>query len=224
MLSGGSNRELMQILNNIVAEQKEHEKRLERLETLEFEKAAKSNGCISWLDYVAGIGPSFTLDVPPNPFELGDYGWTHLTIFYYATSQTAGDKTLRMRVNAIAANYGYTYKWARGGAQTIISADFQTSYVISNLRSTWSRTTGWLQIPFFPQPIECECWGDWVAFEGSQEAGSQVERGEFGGRITSGAARVDSLTFFASADNIGFRAFLYGWCPTWDIAAAGPPD
>ena len=218
MALGGNDRE---ILDEIIKQQKIDNKRIERLETLEFHKARLGIGCIEWLDYdITGGAATMRVDVPAPVATV--YGWTHLTAFFGIASESAGDKTLHMIVNAIAANYGYTYKFGRGGALTVISADGQASYIVSNLRGT-SYAIGWVHIPYFPVPLNMGAYGDWTVRDSTQEAGGQVEKGEFGG-INSGApARTASLTFSASAGNITGYLYLYGWCPTWTIGQ-GPPD
>ena len=214
----------LKMLNDVIAKQHSIDKRVERLETLEFEKVAKSNGCISWLDYEwKGLAATYTVDVPANPFELGDYGWTQLTIWYSLAGYEEGGTQLHMTFNAIAANYAYNYKYTKGvGPQVSVGAEGQASFIIANLYYN-KNTTGWVQIPFYPVPVGMNTFGDWEAYDDSQGAGSKEERGEFGGRITSGAGRVSSINFFAGAGNIAGLVYLYGWCPTWD-AGTGPPD
>lgn len=213
------------ILSDIIKKQAQIDKRVERLETLEFEKYAKSDGCIRWLDY--DNAPFFLVDVPANPYELGDYGWTHLTVWYGFISSTAGNKTLHMTFNAIAANYSYHYKYSRGAGAppTIVggAGDGAASITVANLYGSTSWTTGMVHVPLYPVPVDMGTFGWWEAYDSSQESGAKEERGDFSGRVTSAIARVTRISFFPSADNISGYLYLYGWCPTWDTAS-GPPD
>lgn len=222
MVLAGNNPTL-QMLDDVIRKQMQIDKRVERLETLEFEKAAKSNGCISWLDY-DGASP-FTVDVPPNPFEIGDYGWTHLTIWFGFISTNAGNKTIQMTFNAIAANYSYFYKYSYGVPITTTpgAADGAAFIVIGNLYGSTSWTTGMVHIPLFPVPIDMGTFGWWEAYDPNREAGGREERGDFAGRVTSGIARVTSVSFAPSAGAMNGYVYLYGWCPTWAVGS-GPPD
>lgn len=216
-------RELMLTINKLIEDSRKLQDRVERLETLEFEKAAKSNGCISWLDYDSGAKAAHRVDVPLNPFELGDYGWTHLTVFYALTA--GAGTTLRMTINGLAgANYGYNYSYSvgLGIVETAVGAEGQTSMVIGRFISS-AYTVGWLHIPFFPVPEWVHTYGDWVTYNLQAEAGSVVERGKFGGVYFPDAQRVTRIDLFASAGNVDGYTYLYAWCPTWDITT-GPPD
>lgn len=216
------NDQIVETLNDIITKQKEIDKRVERLETLEFEKYAKSDGCVRWLDddIVSGAAAA-RVDVPANPYELGDYGWTHLTVFY-GLSGTKG-ATLHMQYNGLAgANYGYTYKWAVGGAYAgPVSADGQTSIIIGRLQVSY--TTGWIHVPYFPIPLKADAFGTWTAEDTAAAPGAQVEGGEFFGTYQAATPRVTRIDLFASAGNVTGYVYLYGWCPTWDIGT-GPPD
>lgn len=213
----------LRMLNDIIRKQKEIDKRVERLETLEFEKYRKSDGCIRWLDY--DNAPFFLVDVPANPYELGDYGWTHLTVWYGFVSTTAGAKTLHMTFNAIAANYAYHYRYSYGAAPVVAAgaAEGAASMTVANLYGSTNWTTGMVHVPLYPVPVDMGAFGWWEAYDSNREAGTKEERGDFAGRITSGIARVTRISFFPSADTLGGYLYLYGWCPTWSIAS-GPPD
>jgi len=217
-------RELMLTINKLIEDSRKLQDRVERLETLEFEKYEKSDGCIRWLDYDNGAKASYRVDVPANPYELGDYGWTHLTVFYGA--QAGAGTTLRMQVNGlVAANYAYNYSYSAGSGivETAVGAEGQTSMVVARFPSSaW--TIGWFHIPLFPVPMWVHTYGDWVTYNLQAEAGSVVERGKFGGVYLVAGQRVIRIDLFPSAGNFtnGYM-WLYGWCPTWDITS-GPPD
>ena len=220
MALGGNDQE---ILNEIIKQQKIDNKRIERLETLEFHKARLGMGCIEWLDYdIQGAVASMRVDVPA-PVGV-TYGWTHLTVFYALTG-SAGN-TIRMTINNIAlANYAYNYSYTRGsgvGITTSVGAEGQTSMVVGRFPSS-AYVVGWYHIPFFPVPIYVHTYGEWVTYNSQLEAGSVVEKGEFGGVYLPDGQRVNRIDIFASAGNIGDYVYLYGWCPTWTIGQ-GPPD
>jgi hypothetical protein len=216
--------ETQETLRDVIELLTKHDRRLERLETLEFEKYAKSDGCIRWLDYdIQGAVASMRVDVPANPYELGDYGWTHLTVFWALTG--AAGTTVRMQINGLAgANYGYNYSWSIGSGivETAVGAEGQTSMVVGRFISS-SYTVGWFHIPYFPIPMWVHTYGDWVTYNLQAEVGTQVERGKFGGVYFPDGQRVMRIDMFASAGNIAGYVYLYGWCPTWSIAH-GPPD
>lgn len=204
---------------------KNHEDRIERLESLEFHNIANGIGCIDFLDYIISGGvASLRVDVPPNPYSEGDYGWTNLKVFYAIVSGTSGTKTLHVRFNNFAtAFYGYTYKYAAASAgPTVVSADAQSSIVIGRLLGAYY-TVGRFEIPLYSVPLHFECIGDYVANNGAAAVGSRVEKGDFGGVWSGGTAVVNRIDVFASAGNIAGYLFLYGWCPRW-VEGSGPPD
>ena len=221
VLAGNDDR--LKLINDAAVDIKDLQKRVERLETLEFDKAAKGYGCISWLDF--DDLAMFQVDVPANPFELGDYGWTHLTAWFGFISTSAGNKTLQMTYNAIAANYSYHYRYSYGAVPAVGAgaADGAAFIVVGNLYGSTNWTTGMVHVPLFPVPIDMGSFGWWEAHDSTRELGTRQERGDFAGRVTSGIARVTRLTFVPSAGAMSGYLYLYGWCPTWDIAT-GPPD
>ena len=212
-----------ELLSQVAGKLKNHEERLERLETLEFQNAALARGCIDWLDY--DNSAFFSVDVPANPYPTGQYGWTHLGAWFAFRSTTAGNKTLHMTFNAIAANYSYHYKFSYGAVPTFGAGggDGAAFMVVGNLYGSSHWTTGEVRVPMYPIPIDMGAFGWWEAYDVSRSSGSREERGDFSGRVTSGIARVSQLSFVPSADDIVGYVYLYGWCPTWDVAH-GPPD
>ena len=220
MPSGGNETPEDELLKELVARQASIDKRVERLESLEGAHKRDGLGCIEWLDYDSGASP-FQVDVPAPDGAL--YSHTHLTVFY-GLSGAAGN-TIRMTINNIvAANYGYNYSYSVGSGvvETAVGADGQTSMAIARLISA-NYVVGWFHIPLFPVPMNVHTYGDWVGYDTEEEAGSQVERGKFGGVYTSGANRVLRIDIFPSGGGLNGYVLLYGWCPRWSVGV-GPVD
>ncbi len=219
MVLDGSRRaqsELDRTLEQIIARQNDHAKRVERLETLEFQKVTDGNGCVFWDDYVEDVGASLNVEFLPTTNAYGDYVGTQATIFWWfsVVSENAINN-LYMRINANAtANYYWAAKYSKGGALTQTFGDAQNEYFVGRIPySTGGQAMGVIHIPFWSIPSDQSILCSWTLHEDDAGANFQ-EKGEVGGFLDQSiGTRSISFDFFSPAGNLSGRAYLYGWCP-----------
>ena len=223
---GPSQSELERTLVELVSRQKAIDKRVERLESLEFTKWDDGRGCVSFDDYdfVAAVAAA-RVDVDPIFAENGDYKATQAMLFWQG--QHDGEQgvfvNLHMRINNDANNrYYFSYKYSKGAVVTPIGLDAQTSFFVGRLTTTSSM--GWITVPFYPANWQYHSgFGDWTAYDVAGAANARQEKGEFGGYCTPGPLSINRFDFFPSAGNFSnFRVMLYVWCP--QLTAGFLPD
>ncbi len=228
MVLDGSRRaqsELDRTLEQIIARQNDHAKRVERLETLEGTKWDDGRGCVSFEDFdqVANVGTA-RVDVSPEFAENGDYKAAQAIMFWQgSTTADAVMTNLYMRLNnQVGANYEYTYKYTKGGALTQAGLGAQTELFVGRIGGAqadppgggWSY--GQIIVPFYSSNLsDQQLFGDWTGFETVSAAGSKQEKGEYGGILSgAGVFIINRFDFFPAAGIFDdFVVYLYVWCP-----------
>jgi hypothetical protein len=227
--------ELDRTLDQLVARQKELEKDVERLKTLEFDQRAVGDGCISFIDSdVDFVGKAaFQVEYLNSPLPSGNESYSQTTIYWSLLSdeQTAM-VDLYMRFGPIApsslALYNYAFKYSKGGALTQGNLDNQTQWFIGRIpgASNPYESMGQITLPFHSATaFHRAALGDWAGYQLGSALNSREEAGEWKGHFTDpglgSIARVFSI--FPAAGNIEGSVYLYGWCPEM-TGASGPDD
>lgn len=209
--------ELDRVLEELVSRQAGIDKRVERLETLEFTHWGDGRGCLSFEDYdFVNAVAAARVDVDPTTAENGDYKATQAYLWWMGDhdGEVGAIVNLHMRINADAnPRYAYAYKFTKGGALTQVGIEAQTSWIVGRLTDTIS--VGTIKVPFYPANWEYHSvLGDWTGYDTGGAAGTKQEQGEFGGYCTPGPLSINRFDFFPSAGNFAnFRVMLYLWCP-----------
>lgn len=231
MVLGGSRNpeqaELDRTLKELVTRQRAIDKRVERLETLEFDQKSIGQGCVSFLSFDDEPAATKVLSIP-DQLASGNYPYAQLTIFWYLESSAeAVTHNLFMRVSGLAVNYQYNYKYSKGAVMTTVGLNGQTAWFVGRIPgagagNTFNQARGHIFIPFYSLGGWPSAFGEWTHYELTAGANLKQEKGEWGGHQTSGSSIITSITFFASAGNLQGSIYLYGWCP--EVTAGGGPD
>lgn len=233
MVLGGSRQqaELDRTLKQLVTRQKAIDKRVERLETLEFDQKSIGQGCVAFVDsdFSYGAGKAtFHLDMPAL-LPSGNQPYSQASIFWaLASTDESNLVNLHMQVNAVVgATYDFAYKFTKGGALTQVGLGGQTSWIIGRVAGfTRGQARGRITIPFAYDPsssFDPSAFGDWTTHDTAGGANNKQEKGEWGGTNTFTAISQTQFDIFAAAGNLFGFAYLYAWCPE-GIPGGGPDD
>ncbi len=225
MVLGGSRKaqsELDRTLEQIIARQNDHAKRVERLETLEGTKWDDGRGCVSFEDFdqVANVGTA-RVDVSPEFAENGDYKAAQAILFWQGNTTAPSAMTnLYMRTNNnAAAEYDYTYKYTKGGALTQVGLGAQTEYFVGRIGGAVGEGGGWaygqIVVPFYSMNLSHhQIFGAWTGHETSVAVNARQEKGEYGGYSAPTVLIINRFDFFPAAGIFDdFVVYLYVWCP-----------
>ena len=221
-----SQSELERMLQQVIVRQKELEKDVERLETLEFTHWDDGRGCVSFYDFadVAAVGTA-RVDVDPELAENGDFVGAQAVMFWVGATDADADMTnLFMRINNQAgANYYYASKYVKGGAVIVgPSLGAQNEMFIGRIGGTQidppggGHSAGHIIVTFYSANWQDHhAFGDWSGYETLSAANARQEKGEFSGSLIGvGALSINRFDFFPAAGNFtNFRIYLYIWCP-----------
>jgi hypothetical protein len=226
MVLGGNKSESDRTLEQLVARQEAINKRVERLESLEFRHWNDGRGCVMFVDYDFETGGATAMvEVNPDQAENGDFLGTQATIFWKgACSDEAAMVNLHMRIqNDATNNYYYSYKYSRGGALSQFGLGAQTELVVGRLPgNTGISAHGHITVPIYSPNARHMAFGDWTAYDITQAANSRQEKGEWGG-LKNQVLEASRFDFFPAAGNfVGFQVYLYVWCP--QLTPGGVPD
>ena len=209
-----------QLMSQAASKLGNHEKRLERLESLEFMNIADAAGCITFVDDDIGVDAVKRVDTTP---AVVPYPYTTMTIFWALTAANAPPTALYMTIDGLAgANYNYAGSYTQGGATNDFAADGQTAWLVGHV-GQYDYATGVIHLPFWPLSDLPRAFGEWTMFDVTESSGQTVQRGNWGGYHTAGSRRPFRFDFFAAAGNLTGNVYLYGWCPEM-TAGGGPPD
>ena len=229
-----SQSELDRTINMLIERQTRIDKRVERLETLEFTHWDDGRGCVSFYDFadVAAVGTA-RVDVNPELAENGDFVGAQAVMFWVGATDADTDMTnLFMRINNNAgANYYYTSKYTKGGALTQAGLGAQNQMLVGRIGGTQidppggGHSAGHIIVPFYSANWQDHhVFGDWSGYETLSAANARQEKGEFSGSLIGvGALSINRFDFFPAAGNFtNFRVYLYIWCP--QLTAGFIPD
>ena len=221
MALGGSDSELPRTLEDLIARQTRIDKRVERLESLEFHNARNGLGCITFVDYDIARDAVKRVDTTP---AVVPYPYTTMTIFWCLFAYTSPPVPLYMQIDGlVAANYNYALSYTQAGATNDIAADGQTAWLVGYL-GQYNFAIGRIDLPMWPLSCYPRAFGEWTMYDSTEEAGATVQRGNWGGFNVAGARRPFRFDFFAGGGgDIDGNIYLYGWCPEMTVGG-GPPD
>ncbi len=229
MALGGSRKaqsELDRTLEQIIARQNDHAKRVERLETLEFRHWDDGRGCMMFVDFDIVTGAAIaTVEVNPETAENGDFLGTQATIFWKGKSSDESNMlNLYMRIqNDATANYNYAYKYSSGGALTQVGLDAQTEFFVGRMPGfTRIAAHGHITVPIYSPEARHMAFGQWTAYDSAAGLNAKQEVGEWGG-LKNQVLKASRFDFFPAAGNfVAFQVYLYVWCP--QLTPGGVPD
>jgi len=201
----------MQLIAQMAAKLKDTEKRVARLETLEFMNITDSGGCITFIDSDIARDAVKRVDITP---AVVPYPYSQATIFWSLFAYTSPPVPLYMRIdNLSGANYNYALSYTQGGATNDIAADGQTAWLVGYL-GQYDSAIGRIDLPMWPLSSYPRAFGEWTMYDSTEQAGMTVQRGNWGGFNIAGARRPFRFDFFAGGGgDIDGNIFLYGWCP-----------
>lgn len=221
----GGNKSSQEILfERVIQDHHNLQKRVERLETLEFHKKSWGIGCISFVDYddtFTALKAVLRVDLPNK--VSGIYAYTQATIWWSLKSydDSGGIIPLYMTVNNLAANYSYAYSFTKGGATTDVGADAQAQFIVGRVVDD-QVSAGIIHVPFWTKENwDVRVFGEWICHNDDDEAGSKTERGNWGGYQLSAGPPLRFDFFLPAARRLYGQVYLYGWCP--EIADTGVP-
>ena len=236
MLSDGSRsraqNELDRTLQEIIVRQKDIDKRVERLETLEGTKWDDGRGCYSFEDFdiVANVGTA-RVDIDPEFAENGDFKASQAIMFWQGwTDANAAMTNLFMRINNQAgANYYYSSNYTKGGVNVPAGLGAQNQMFVGRIGGQPGGGSGFsygkIVVPFYPSNLtDHQLFGRWTGYESVSAANARQEDGKYGGILTGvGAININRFDFFPAAGQFDdFIVYLYVVCP--QLTAGFLPD
>lgn len=213
--------ELLRTINTIVENQVRDNKRIERLETLEFHKARDGLGCITWIDYDHGTKAVHRVDTPGADCN-GNYCWTTLTIWWSLFAVTSGVHPLYMQIDALVdATYYYAYSYTQAGATFDWGQGADTKWLIGNIGGG-VMASGRVDFAIWADEANPTFISEWELYDSTEDPNDRVQRGNSGGNYLDDTLIPERFDIYSDV-NITGDVYLYGWCP--EMTPGGiPPD